>query len=117
MFGNKFTSGLFCALLLAGTVSGLILPDKTYSALEKRKLAQKPVFSAKNLFSGGFGSDLESYLADQFPARDSWVTAKTFAELASGKRESGAFILPRTAISSIGLSAIKRSSSNRMSPR
>ena len=89
MFGNKFTSGLFCALLLAGTVSGLILPDKTYSALEKRKLAQKPVFSAKNLFSGGFGSDLESYLADQFPARDSWVTAKTFAELASGKRESG----------------------------
>lgn len=89
MFGNKFTSGLFCALLLAGTVSGLILPDKTYSALEKRKLAQKPFFSAKNLFSGGFGSDLESYLADQFPARDSWVTAKTFAELASGKRESG----------------------------
>ena len=71
MFGNKFTSGLFCVLLLAGTVSGLILPDKTYSALEKRKLAQKPVFSAKNLFSGGFGSDLESYLADQFPARDS----------------------------------------------
>lgn len=86
---NQMTIGIFCALLLAGTVSGIIVPDKTYSASEKRKLAQKPEISVTNLVSGQFGDDLESYLADQFPARDSWVTAKTFAELASGKRESG----------------------------
>ena len=86
---NQITISVFCALILAGTVSGIVVPDKTYSANEKRKLTQKPEISVTNLISGKFGDDLESYLADQFPARDSWVTAKTFAELVSGKRESG----------------------------
>ena len=89
MSGNKITIGVFCALLLAGTVSGIVTPDKTYSASEKRKLTQKPTVSVSSLISGKFGDELESYLADQFPARDAWVTAKTFAELALGKRESG----------------------------
>ncbi len=74
-------------MILAGTVFGFVTPDKTYSANEKRRLAQKPAVSAANLASGKFGEDLENYLADQFPARDSWVTAKTFTELISGKRE------------------------------
>lgn len=86
---NTVTAGLFCALLLAGTAGGILVPDKTYSAHEKRKLAQRPAFTAQNVFSGKFGSDLETYLADQFPARDAWVSVKTFAELAGGKRESG----------------------------
>ncbi len=86
---NKIIIGIFCALILSGTVAGIAMPDKTYSASEKRKLAQKPTVSVTNLISGQFGDDLESYLADQFPARDSWVTAKTYAELVMGKRESG----------------------------
>ena len=85
---NQIIIGVFCALILSGTVSGILVPDKTYSANEKRKLAQIPTLSVTNLISGQFGNDLESYLADQFPARDNWVTAKTFAELASGKREN-----------------------------
>lgn len=92
---NQMTIGIFCALLLAGTVSGILTPDKTYSASEKRKLAQKPAISAASLVSGKFGDELESYLADQFPARDGWVTAKTLAELASGKRESGGVYFAR----------------------
>ena len=51
---NQMTTGIFCALLLAGTVSGIIVPDKTYSASEKRKLAQKPEISVTNLVSGQF---------------------------------------------------------------
>ena len=86
---NKIIIGIFCALIFAGTVAGIAVPDKTYSASEKRKLAQKPTVSVTNLISGQFGDDLENYLADQFPARDSWVTAKTYAELVMGKRESG----------------------------
>ena len=83
---NTVTAGLFCALLLAGTAGGILVSDKTYSAHEKRKLAQRPAFTAQNVFSGKFGSDLETYLADQFPARDAWVSVKTFAEVAGGKR-------------------------------
>ena len=92
---NQITIGIFCALILAGTVSGIAVPDKTYSASEKRKLTQKPTISGENLIAGKFGGDLESYLADQFPARDSWVTAKTFADLASGKREIGGVYFAR----------------------
>lgn len=33
--------------------------------------------------------DIEKYLADQFPARDSWITIKTLSELISGKRDDG----------------------------
>lgn len=86
---NRIIIGIFCALILSGSVAEILMPDKTYLESEKRKLSQKPSISVTNLISGKFGDNIESYLADQFPARDSWVTAKTFAELASGKRESG----------------------------
>ncbi|MBR6018936.1 MAG: hypothetical protein IK055_01800 [Lachnospiraceae bacterium] len=86
---NKLTTFLFLALLLGGALTGLFLPDKAYSASEKRKLAQAPTASWRAIRSGQFGSDLESYLADQFPARDRWVTVKTITERVMGKRESG----------------------------
>lgn len=86
---NRIIIGIFCALILSGSAAEILVPDKTYSASEKRKLAQMPTVSVTNLISGKFGGDLENCLADQFPARDSWVTAKTFTELASGKREIG----------------------------
>ncbi len=89
MFRKYIVPILFCAFLLGGVIGEAVMPDKTYSASEKRKLAQKPTFSVSALASGRFGSDLEDYLADQFPQRDGWITVKTFAELASGKRESG----------------------------
>lgn len=80
---------LFCLLLAAGTVLGLALPDRYYSANERRTLKQFPALTAKNLFSGKFGEEIETYLADQFPGRDGWVSAKTLAERLSGKPESG----------------------------
>ncbi len=82
-------SGLFCLLLLAGTVAHLLLPDKYFSQQEKRTLAQCPDISWASFSSGKFGTELETYLADQFPLRDGWVTVKTLVDLLSGKRESG----------------------------
>lgn len=86
---NKLTATLFCALLAAGTITSVILPDKYYSANEKRTLKQLPAVSAEAVFTGKYGSEIEKYLSDQFPARDGWVTLKTLSELALGKRESG----------------------------
>ena len=80
---------LFCLILAAGTVLGLALPDRYYSANERRTLKQFPALTAKSLFSGKFGEEIETYLADQFPGRDGWVSAKTVAERLSGKPESG----------------------------
>lgn len=86
---NKIISLFFCFLILLGTVSGIVIKDKYYSESERRKLAQRPVITMADLISGKTGSDIEKYLADQFPLRDGWITVKTLAELAAGKREGG----------------------------
>lgn len=86
---NKLTAIIFCLLLAASTAAGIILPDKYYSENEKRTLKQFPEISSEKVFSGKFGDEIEKYLADQFPARDNWVTLKTLSERALGKRESG----------------------------
>ena len=86
---NKLITIMFCLLLLAGIALHLLLPDRYYSELEKRKLEQAPKLSWTAVRSGAFGDQTERYLADQFPGRDAWVTVKTAAELLSGKRESG----------------------------
>lgn len=86
---NKIITSFFCLLLAASALTGLLLPDRYYSAREKRTLTQKPEFSASDFFSGEYSDELEKYLSDQVPLRDEWVTLKTYLELAIGKRESG----------------------------
>ncbi len=86
---NKLITITFCVILVTGISASVLLPDKYYSENEKRTLQQVPSISAKKILSGEFGDDIEEYLADQFPARNGWVTLKTLSELALGKRESG----------------------------
>ena len=86
---NKVVTILFCLILIAGIVGHLFTSDKYYSEHEKRTLKQFPSVTWSNIRSGKFGSEIEKYLADQFPWRDGWVTVKTLAERASGKKESG----------------------------
>ena len=56
-------------------------------------MTQKPKFTVADFISGKFSDNLESYLTDQVPLRDGWVTMKTYMELAIGKRESGGVYL------------------------
>ncbi len=86
---NKIITFFFCLLLAVSALAGLIVPDRYYSEREKRTLTQKPQFTAADFISGKFSDELESYLTDQVPLRDDWVTLKTYLELAVGKRESG----------------------------
>ena len=86
---NKWISLLFCLLLFGGAALHFLSADRYYSEQEKRTLRQFPELTEKSFFSGKFGNEFESYLADQFPGRDGWVTVKTVTERALGKRESG----------------------------
>ena len=86
---NKIMTSFFCILLAVSALTGLVMPDRYYSEREKRTLTQKPKFTAAEFISGKFSDELESYLADQVPLRDGWITMKTYMELAVGKRESG----------------------------
>ena len=80
---------LFCLILISGVAFHLFTGDKYYSENEKRTLKQFPKISWEQIRSGKFGDGIESYLADQFPGRDGWVTVKTLSEMISGKKESG----------------------------
>ena len=86
---QKIITILFCVFLGAGLFAGLLIPDRDYSEHERRSLMQLPKPTAATVRSGAFGSDLETYLSDQFPMRDAWVTVKTLADRLSGKKESG----------------------------
>lgn len=86
---NKLITIIFCAIVATGIGASILLPDKYYSENEKRTLKQFPTASADAVFSGKFGDEIEKYLADQFPARNGWVTLKTLSERTLGKRESG----------------------------
>ncbi len=84
---NKIITSVFCLLLAVGMLSGFLVPDKYYSENEKRTLTQKDTISISDFFSGKMGTQIEKYLADQFPLRDSLITVKTLAERLSGKTE------------------------------
>lgn len=84
---SKILCSIFCLLLALGTLSGIFVPDKYYSESEKRTLTQRDAISIADFPSGKMGTAIEKYLADQFPLRDGWITAKTLTERLSGKTD------------------------------
>ena len=103
---SMFITVLFCLFLGGFCAALLILPDRDFSETENRYLAQLPrpsvgrlnlsgflsgetdLFEGGNLFSGEFMSDFETYVNDQFPLRDGWVSLKSRAERFIGKHEN-----------------------------
>ncbi len=86
---EKITTIFFAALLGAISLVNFLMPDKGFSENENRYLASRPKFSLQKLFLGSYTEDFESYITDQFPARDSWVKLKGQVELAIGKKDNG----------------------------
>ena len=65
------------ALTLVGIFSlHVALPDGDVSDAERRPLAQLPPLTAEDVFSGEYFDDLEQYLLDQFPLRDTFRRLK-----------------------------------------
>ena len=84
----RFVSALFCGCLALVAAANALVPDKGWSELENRPLTQRPAVTAKDIRSGQFMSDYETYVTDQFVARDGWIAAKAYAERAVGKNEN-----------------------------
>ncbi|MBR5284077.1 MAG: hypothetical protein IKU27_03395 [Clostridia bacterium] len=82
-------AALFLALLVTLSLCFLLLPKRGYSDNENRYLTPQPEFSFKNLFSGKFTSQYESYVTDGFPFRDMWISIKSRLDLAMGRRDTG----------------------------
>ncbi|MBP1737622.1 MAG: hypothetical protein H6Q60_1503 [Oscillospiraceae bacterium] len=81
---------LFCGFLGLIALAHLFMPDKEFSETENRYLTEltdvKTDFDS--IVSGEMMSEFETYLTDQFPLRDSWISAKTLVERLSGKQEN-----------------------------
>lgn len=99
-------------VIVVMAVMFFVTPAKDVSQKENRALSQVPTFSADKLFSGEYTSDLASYISDQFPARDEFVSVKAYSELALGKGENNGVIytdndilIPRDEIKENRLSA------------
>ncbi len=83
-----FITALFCAFLGTLFAANALTPDKDFSPVENRTLAQAPAPTVKSILSGDFMADFEAYVTDQFVLRDRWIALKAGAEYASGKREN-----------------------------
>ncbi|MFI3213129.1 MAG: DHHW family protein [Eubacteriales bacterium] len=62
--------------------------DTYFSESENRILMQKPKLEWETVLSGEYGKEYESYLNDQFVARNQWISLKTSIEKILGKQES-----------------------------
>lgn len=71
---------LFPGILFLGLLGSILTKDRAHSELENRYLTQLPSFTAKTLSNGKYMEALDQYWNDQFPGRDTWITAKTLAE-------------------------------------
>ncbi len=65
---------LFLGILLFFLFLSIIDKDQLVSESEKRTLAQRPEFSASQLFLGKWTTDYENYYSDNFPFRDVFIS-------------------------------------------
>ena len=68
---------LFILALYGIPVSFFVMKDKDFSETENRYLSQKPAFSWENVVSGKYMQDVEKYINDQFPMRNTWISFKS----------------------------------------
>lgn len=78
---------IFMVLLLGLAGKEALSHQRTYSPVEKRELETRPEISITKVLDGRFQKKYESYLRDQFPGRDHWVSFQTDMELFMGKNE------------------------------
>ena len=77
----------FLAVIGAAPALTFTLKDREFSENENRYLAQKPYVSLERIKTGEFMRDMEEYVSDQLPLRDSLTTARTELLKAAGSRE------------------------------
>jgi hypothetical protein len=83
----KIIAGILAVVVLGMALLEILCKDKTFSEQENRMLTTFPSFTVESVRSETYMDNMESYVADQFPGRDAWITVKTYTDLLLGKRE------------------------------
>lgn len=77
---------LFLIFIYGIAFANFFAKDKNYSEMENRMLAQKPELEVADVMSGKYMEKYETYITDQFVARDTFVNIKSVSEKALGKK-------------------------------
>lgn len=77
---SKITVFIFLSILMGFSIASIIKKPASFSEQENRYLSQKPKFSVDSLINGKYAHKYEEYLADQFLARNSFITLKSITE-------------------------------------
>lgn len=85
---NRILIGLFAVFIGGISILHPLTKDVYFSESENRVLAQMPKFTWKQLASGNFTKEFESYVSDQFIKKGFWTGTKSVVEKAVGKREN-----------------------------
>jgi len=85
---KKYFGIIFAICILTFSILLVFLPKKDFSENENRYLEEFPSFNLDTLLDGSFMTDLEKYVQDHFPFRNTFVNIKSNVELALGKTEN-----------------------------
>ena len=91
----RMLGALLLGVIVLFGIINLLTKDKEFSDSENRILAGKPEFSWSNLKDGTYMREAENYQADQFFARDGWISLKLQEEKFLGRKESNGVYLCR----------------------
>ena len=80
---------IFMGLILSLSIGNTLLPTKVFSNKENRYLQEFPSLNLKNIISGKFSQEFETYTTDQFIFRDNWISLKTIGDLSLLKKDNG----------------------------
>lgn len=78
---------LFISVLFIGGIMFWVLPKKSISEDENRKLKTIPVATAESVFSGKFEKEFEEYYNDHFPLRDIWIDISSRINMLKGYQD------------------------------
>ncbi len=84
---NRILGLVFVAILIFFFVANLVKRDRDTSDLENRSLAQRPVLTWQSVSSGTYMDRFESYVSDQFFARNVFREIDTGFSRFGGSRE------------------------------
>ena len=86
---NILTAVIFAVFIFTFLVASLVIQDRDFSDMENRNLASFPKFSQEAVMEGDFTKGFETYVQDQFPARDRLMSMQTGLQRAAGKKDNG----------------------------
>ncbi len=85
---SKLIVIVFCIFIMSIGVLSFILPYQDFSELENRYLSIMPKLSWRNVSSGKYMNDLDSFSSDHIAGRNMWVCIKSVVQLFTGKHEN-----------------------------